>query len=118
MKPTKNHAILNFVSSVPEMTSKAVTRDNILHGGLENGIIDRKLQKYPDFDAILTTCKLDPTKEEYQLCVNSFPYLFKLYQVNGYVEDDVFGQLEFPMDIYVDGLLVCCYILVFYIIIL
>ena len=34
LKLTKKNAIIDFVSSVPEMTAKAVTRPNITHGSL------------------------------------------------------------------------------------
>ena len=47
---------------------------------------------------MLATYKLDPTKEEYTLCVDSFAYSFKLYQENGHVEDEVFEKLGLPMD--------------------
>ena len=67
LKPTKKNGIIDFVSSVPEMASKEVTRNNIIHGGIQNGIIDNKMYRYPDFDKMLATCRLDPTVEEYQL---------------------------------------------------
>ena len=54
------------------MTTKSATRNGIIHGGLENGMIDRNTKRYPDFDAMLAPCKFFPTQEEYQLCVDSF----------------------------------------------
>ena len=109
LKPSKKHAIIDFVASTPEMTAKSATRNGILHGGLENGMIDRNTKSYPDFDVMLATCKLDPTDEEYKLCIDSFPYLFKSYLENGHVEDEVFERLGFPMDKDVDGLEVSNY---------
>ena len=103
LKPTKKNAIIDFVASVPDMTSKAVTRDNVIHGFKENGMIDSKLFRFPDFDKMLATCRKDPTDSEYQLCIDSFPHLFKIYQEKGHVDDEVFEQLGFPMDRDVDG---------------
>ena len=83
LKPTKKNGIIDFVSSVPEMASKAVTRNNIIHGGVQNGMIDNKMFRYPDFDKMLATCRLDPTVEEFQICVDTFSYLFKIYLEKG-----------------------------------
>ena len=61
-------------------------------------MIDKKIELYPDMDQMLVTCKKDPTIEEYNLCIKSFPYLLKQYNQKGYVEDKVFEELGFPMD--------------------
>ena len=39
LKYSKNNAIVDFVSCVPEMTKKEVTRNNIIHGFIENGMM-------------------------------------------------------------------------------
>ena len=83
LKPTKKNAIIDFVASVPSMTAKAVTRDNVLHGFKENGMIDTKLFRFPDFNKMLATCRMDPTESEYKLCVDSFPHLFKIIKKKG-----------------------------------
>ena len=88
MKPTSKNEIIDFCSCVPEMTSKAANRNNILHGFKENGMIDRQFLQYPDFQQMLSTCRRDPTKEEYKLCIDSFPYLYKIYLEKGHVKSD------------------------------
>ena len=98
LKPTKHNAIVDFISSVPEMTSKAVTRDNITHGFKENGMIDNKYLRYPDLNKILATCRRDPTIDEYNNCIEHFPFLYNMYSRDGHVSDDVFEELGFPMD--------------------
>ena len=45
--------IINYVSCVPEMTTKAVTRNNIIYGFVENGMIDFENNRFPDFKNIL-----------------------------------------------------------------
>ena len=67
------------------MTSKPITRNNIIHGGVRNGKIDNKMFKYLYFGQMLAACRLDPTVEEYQLCVDTFPYFFKMYLEQGHV---------------------------------
>ena len=82
--------MIDFVVSVPELISKTVTRHKSINGCLENEMIDSKIFRYPDYNKMLTTCKLDPSESEYKLCVGSFPYFFKIYQEKGHVEDEVF----------------------------
>ena len=57
IKPTKNNTLIDFVASLPKMTPKAVTRQNILHGFRQNGLIDEKKGLYPDLNRILGTCR-------------------------------------------------------------
>ena len=85
------------------MTSKAVTRKNVIHGFKENGMIDTKCLSYPDFDKILTTYRTDPTKEEYKLCGKSFPYLIEEFKRKGHIPDKTFEGWGFPMHRFVDG---------------
>ena len=42
------------------MTLQAATRKNILQGFIENGMIGKKIELYPDMDQMLATCKKDP----------------------------------------------------------
>ena len=44
----KNNSIVDLVSCVPEMTTKALTRNNIIHGLVENGMIDFENNRFPD----------------------------------------------------------------------
>ena len=103
LKPTKKNSLIDFIASVPAMTSKAITRDNIIHGVVENGMLDKNFFRYPDMNKILATCRRDPTNAEYKLCVDSFPMLLKKYLEHGHVNDEVFEKLGFPMDTDVDG---------------
>ena len=56
LKPMKKDSIIDFISSIPEMTVKAATKRNIVHGFCENGMIDNKIGMYPDFNQMLGTC--------------------------------------------------------------
>ena len=62
------------------MKTQTITRNNIMHGFKENGMIDSKSLTYPNFDKILATCRLDPTTSEYELYKNLFPKLLELYK--------------------------------------
>ena len=80
------------------MFSIAVTRKNILHGFHENGMIDTKFNKYPDFDKLLATCRTNPSNEMYKLCIDSFDYLFKKCNEFGHIPDEIFEGAGFSVD--------------------
>ena len=63
LKSSKNNAIIDFVSYVPEMTTKAVTGNKTMHIFVENGMIDFENNRFPDFNKILATRRKDPTVE-------------------------------------------------------
>ena len=42
LKPTKKSSLIDFIASIPAMTAKSVNRDNIIHGLIENGMLDFK----------------------------------------------------------------------------
>ena len=56
LKTNKSRALIDFISSIPEMTAKAITRNNVLHGFHEAGCIEKKL-RYPDLNKIIGTCR-------------------------------------------------------------
>ena len=45
----------------------------------------------------MATCRRNPTKEDYKLCIDMFLTLIK-NQENGHIENNVFEKLGFPMD--------------------
>ena len=64
LKNLKIAHLIDFISSVPKMTAKAVTRNNIIHGFKTNGMINKKYEKFPDLKKILSTCKKNPTESD------------------------------------------------------
>ena len=81
------------------MVTNAAIRENIQHGFLSNGLIDSVHHRYPDFNAMLGTCRRLPIKSEYQLCVRSFPQLFDIANFQGHMIDDQLEALGFRRDI-------------------
>ena len=98
LKTNKSRALIDFISSLPEMTAKAITRNSILQGFLEAGYIDKLKLRYPDLNKIIVTCRRNPTEREYALCIEKFPTLLKMFLEKGYVEDSIFEEMGFPMD--------------------
>ena len=94
------------------MIPKALKRNNVIHRFLEAGAVDSKTFRYPDFDKILATCRLYSTEDEYKLWNTYIPYLYSLYHKDGRVTDNLFEELWFPIDWYLDGITVRCEITV------
>ena len=63
LKSSKKNAIIDFVSCVPEMTTRAVTINKRIHDFFENGMIYFDNNRFPYFNNILATCRKDPTVE-------------------------------------------------------
>lgn len=103
MKLSKSKVLIDFILCQPHVSTKACTHDNVMHGFLEGGYIEKKKLRFPDFNKILFTCRRDPTLYEYELWKTSFSSIIKLYLQDGHVCDNIFADLGFPMDIYPIG---------------
>jgi hypothetical protein len=98
MSLRKRTALTDFIASTPESVTKAVSPDNIQHGFLENGLIDKKAHELPDFDKMLATCRSEISKELYDKIVSDFPGLLQHQLEHGHVPDSVYQDLGYPMD--------------------
>ncbi len=72
LKSTKKHALIDFLSVLPEIAMRACSKDNIKHGFIEAGIINKEFNRYPVFNKVLATCCQQSTLEEYRTAVDSF----------------------------------------------
>ena len=80
-RPPPKKSLIDLLFRLPQFFSKAVTRTNILYGFHENGMIYTNFNKYPDFNKFLVTCRTNLNKEMYQLCIDSFDYLFQTFHI-------------------------------------
>eukprot|EP00957_Ditylum_brightwellii_P169188 12878039-Ditylum_brightwellii.AAC.1 len=87
------------------MATRAATQSNIQIGFTSNGIIDNEFKRNPDFNKMLATCRRNPTKEEYEKCINSFPYLFSEFESRGHADDNFFENLSLKVDVDINGTL-------------
>ncbi len=56
LAPNKRHSLVDFISILSVMATKARTVKNIQHGFIEAGMIDVDNLRYPVFDRIISTC--------------------------------------------------------------
>ena len=66
-------------------------------------MIDKEYKMSPDFEKLLAKCRRDPTKEEYNLYIDSFPYLYTKMLDDGHLDDSIFEEVGFPMDTNTSG---------------
>ena len=88
LNPIKRNALIDFLSCLPETLTKAVTRPNIVHGFVANGMVgdEKKYDSkfgFPDFDLVLSTVRRKVTTTGYSLCQSTFPELLKIQLEKG-----------------------------------
>ena len=83
--------------------SIAATPPNIKHGFVQNGMADKIRHEFPDYDALLTTCRINPEVADYELTEKSFPLLIQQQFDEGHIPDTMLEHLGFPKDKDMDG---------------
>ena len=99
----KHHALVDFLASLPAISTKAATEANIKHGFYEAGILDRESGGYPVLKKILASCRISISKEIYDKIISNFKYLFKIVAKFGRIPEEVFDELGFPDDVDASG---------------
>ena len=98
LKSSKKNSLVDFISSVPEIVTRAVSKENCRSGFVATGFVDSKFKKYPDFDCLLATCRTSPKIVDYERCKTHFEELFHKCHEEGHVSDADFERLGFPQD--------------------
>jgi len=93
----KRNALIDFLSKIPEIATKACTPDNIQHGFIEAGIIDKDKLRYPVLNKILATCRRNPTKVEYELILDTFEYFLNAAVENGHIPEEYLICMAFRL---------------------
>ena len=103
LKLVKRNALVDFISSLPHILSIAATPPNIKHGFVQNGMADKIRHEFPDYDALLATCRMNPEVADYELTEKSFPLLIQQQFDEGHIPDTMLEELGFPKDKDMDG---------------
>jgi hypothetical protein len=69
---------------------------NVKKGFLAGGVIDLKSESWPDFYAMVNTCK--KRNADRHLCLEEFVMLYHHMEEHGHVPDEVFERHGFPVD--------------------
>lgn len=74
---------------------------NVKKGFFAGGVIDLKSEAWPDFFAMVNTCK--KRNLDKHLCIERFATLYHYMDEHGHVPDEFFESLGFPVDLDENG---------------
>ncbi len=94
-KANHKNALVDFLSILPAAATQAATVKNIVHGFIENGMIDRESRRFPVLHKILHTLKRDILMTEVDDVLDAFPRLLDEVNQYGRVSEEVFDELGF-----------------------
>ncbi|KAL7498904.1 hypothetical protein ACHAWT_008594 [Skeletonema menzelii] len=97
-KPNHKKALLDFLAILPMAATKAATVDNIQHGFIQNGMIDRETKRFPVLANILGTCTRDVLIKELKMLLEAFPDLLDNVNKYGRIPEAVFDHYQFARD--------------------
>ena len=98
MADNKKRALIDFLSVIPTIATKACTVDNIRRGFITAGIIDEQRKQYPVFNRILNTCRRDVLVAEYKCIVDNFHRIINEACEKGIVSETLFDEMGVVKD--------------------
>jgi hypothetical protein len=94
----KRHSLINFISTLSVMATKACTIKNIQHGFIEAGMIDGDNLHFPVFNKIIVTCWQNPSVEEYKNIENNINTIIHETCEFGHICEEVYNGLNIIRD--------------------
>ena len=98
LKANVESALIDHIICCPEIYSRSINYSTVTEGFKGNGMIDIDRYCWPDFDKIIATCRRQITNVEKNLILETFPFLYKEMLTKGYISDELFDQLNYPID--------------------
>jgi len=100
---TRKDALVDFLSCLPDRLTKTSARSKIVHGFACNELVGDEAKHaskfaFPDFDIMLDTVHRKVSKEECNLCKQTFCELLLCGLKLGEVEEQEHNRLGCPMD--------------------
>ena len=74
----KTGSLIDFISVLPAIATKAATQEHILFGIHENGMLDKEKARYPVLLKILGMCHDSIPQELYKKVIDNFTYLYNV----------------------------------------
>lgn len=99
LKDAQIKTVCDFLACVPDNLTKACTGKNIIDGFTSAGMLDKETATWPDFKNVLGTCRRPLLEAEVALCHSSYPQLLKRFLDDGWVDDEMYEVLGFPVDL-------------------
>ena len=111
LKTPMRKVIIDHTISCPEIFGNAMQPKITKRGFIENGMIDDKVETYPDIIKMMRTCKLKDFRQEHEdMIINNFSELYQEMKEKGQILEETFERLKFPRDTGYSGQEVCTYL--------
>ncbi len=94
----KMKSLIDFISTLLEMATKACSVKNIQHGFIMTGQNDGTNMHFPVFDTILSTCWRNPKKEEYENIEKNMTNILYYSSDYGLILEDVYNHMVIVRD--------------------
>jgi hypothetical protein len=94
----KMKSLINFIPTLSEMATKAYSVKNIQHGFIMTGLIDGTNMHFPVFDTILSMCRRNPKKEEYENIEKNMTNILYHSSDYGHNLEDLYDQMGIVRD--------------------
>ena len=98
LAPNKRLSLIDFISTLSVMATKACIIKNIQHGFIEAGMIDINDLRYPVFDKIISTCRRNPSVEEYRNLESNMTTILHESLEYGQISEEVYDRIGITRD--------------------
>jgi hypothetical protein len=98
LAPNKRHSLVDFISTLSDMATKACMVKNIQHGFIEARMIDINDLWYPVFNKIISTCRRIPSVEEYTNIENNMNTIIHESCKFGHISEEVYDRIGIARD--------------------
>jgi hypothetical protein len=98
LAPNKRHSLVDFISTLLVMATKACMVKNIQHGFIKAGMIDINNLLYPVFDMIISTCQWIPSVEVYKNIEKNMNTIIHESCKFGHISKEVYNHIGIARD--------------------
>ena len=100
LKHNKESALKDFISAYPSIIVRALLTFSVVKGFISIGMLDKRTLSWPDYDAILQTCKITLIKSAQEVLVRwKFQAMYKEMSRRGRLTDTFLQEIEFERDL-------------------
>jgi hypothetical protein len=98
LPPNKMKSIIDFISMLSEIATKACSVKNIQHGFIKARLIDDINMRFLVFDTIISTCWKNSKKEEYEKIEKNMTNILYQSSEYGHIAEEIYDQMGIMRD--------------------
>ena len=94
----KRRLLISFIADLPQIQLISCPRRAVITSFIRNGMLDEDDNLWPDINRMIGTLGYPLTDKQFHLIFNNFQVLYKSMRDCGYISEEVFNQVGFPLD--------------------